>query len=82
MDPRMQAYLIGAVIGLLVGLVPLIVGIRRRQSMPAVAAFLLCGGAGFFSPLFLSLPIALLSAWGIRKLSPDAEATGSVGTTE
>jgi len=71
----------GAVTGLLFGLVPLLLGLKRGKRRLGIIGFLVCflGGAG--AGILLSLPALLIFTWLIvRKSREDtsAETNGSV----
>lgn len=62
-----NAMLIGLFAGLLVGLVPLITGMKKNQPALAVGGFLTCSITGAILGLVLAIPAACLFWWLIKK---------------
>ena len=53
-------------IGLLIGLIPLILGIRRKKRNLGIIGFVSCGLVGGFTPL-VSILVAAIFAWLILR---------------
>jgi hypothetical protein len=66
----------GAVTGILVGIWPLVKGIKRNQLALGVSGFFVSGICGAILGLLLALPIAWLFAWLLKqKCAGEATST-------
>jgi len=59
----------GAVVGLLLGLVPLTLGLRRGERRLAIIGFLCCLIGGAFASVILSVPSLIVFTWLIVRRS-------------
>lgn len=80
MDPTsmtmMQRVIFGAAIGLILGLVPLIVGILKKKAKLGLIGFLASIAGGSIFALLLSLPISLIFTWLVLR-RPKANVEGT-----
>jgi len=68
--------LFGAVAGLLFGLIPLILGIRKKRARLGATGLICSIIGGAISGIFLSIPVIAIFIYLILKKSPDAEIVG------
>lgn len=64
MTPEEIGTIVGAAgVGLLCGLIPLIMGLKRQQAVLAIIGFVLCIVAGLVLGILLAAPTAGIFAW-------------------
>lgn len=68
--------LFGAVAGLLFGLIPLILGVRKQRARLGATGLICSIIGGAISGIFLSIPVTAIFTYLIFKKSPDAEIVG------
>ena len=69
MDPIVNGLVFGTLAGILVGLWPLLKGLKANQQTLAIAGFFASTISGAILGLILCVPIAWIFAWQIKKKS-------------
>ena len=67
----------GAIVGLLLGLIPLINGVKRGKQGLGIAGFFACALSGGLLGIILAGPVCAVFTWLIRRQPAPPPTTGS-----
>ncbi|MBN1621889.1 MAG: hypothetical protein JW871_04795 [Endomicrobiales bacterium] len=70
-----QTLIIGAVVGIVAGLVPFIIGMNKNKSSLAITGFFACMVSGAILGLLLAVPVCIAFTWAILKKSKEKPKT-------
>lgn len=73
-----NALIWGVIIGLVVGLIPLIFAVTRQRTDIGVGSFLLCVVTGFIGGIFLAIPMAVVMLVVIASKTAKHEVTTNI----
>ena len=69
--------IVGAIVGLLLGLIPLIAGVKRGKPNLGIAGFFACALSGGLLGVILAGPVCAVFAWLIRREPAPPPSPGS-----